>query len=250
MIFTMRRAVTCISSKVRGFHNSHHLAKKVPRNLKGRSKSSQEWIARQLNDPYVKLTQFQNYRARSAYKLLEIDDKYHILKPGNVVIDCGAAPGSWTQVAVKRVNATGQDDNSLKGQVISVDLKYFDPIEGAVTIHQSDFTLDATQEKIKKVMRKEKADVILSDMAPNASGLHTMDHENIIALCTSAFTFAHQVLRTNGTFLCKLWEGGLSGTFRKELSKSFRMVKIVKPDSSRKESAEMFFLARGFQKVK
>ncbi|XP_006818238.1 rRNA methyltransferase 2, mitochondrial-like [Saccoglossus kowalevskii] len=233
----------------RRFHRTTTVFKKSPTDLKGRSKSSQEWLSRQLNDPYVKRAQMGNYRARSAFKLIEIDDKYAILRPGSVVIDCGAAPGAWTQVTVERINAEGKDASHSKGQVISVDLKYFQPINGAVIIDQSDFTLESTQKLIFEQMQKNQADVIISDMAPNASGMHAMDHENIMVLCQAAFGFAKQVLRNNGIFLCKLWEGGQSGKFKKDLAKTFKTVKIVKPDSSRKDSAEMFFLARGFHRT-
>ncbi|XP_070581200.1 rRNA methyltransferase 2, mitochondrial-like [Ptychodera flava] len=247
MITSKRLVVDIGFLKFRRFHRASCLMK-MPKRVKVKSQSSKEWLSRQMSDPYVKIAKLEQYRARSAFKLIEIEEKYKILRPGDVVIDCGAAPGSWTQVAVERVNANGKDDDLPRGQVIAVDLLHIEPLDGAVSFDHSDFTSEKTQKMILEALQKPTADVILSDMAPNATGIHSMDHENIIELCSSVFEFAKQVLRINGILLCKLWEGGLSGAFRKDLSQSFKTVKIIKPHASRKDSAELYFLAKGFKK--
>ncbi|KAK7507242.1 hypothetical protein BaRGS_00001177 [Batillaria attramentaria] len=244
-----------ISSKVFGvfrckFSTGRALWGSKPRNLKGKKTSSQEWIKRQLSDPYVKRARTENYRCRSAFKLLEIDDKYRLLQPGGVVIDCGAAPGSWTQVAVERVLSSAQSENEtdkLKGLVIGIDLNHMTPIEGAFILHQSDFTALQTQEKIVKILGGRPVDLVLSDMAPRASGQKFMDHELIVELCFSVLRFGVTVLRPGGHLLCKLWQGGEQRKLESAMQSVFESVKVVKPDSSRSDSAEIFLLGRNLR---
>ncbi|GLV34573.1 Mitochondrial rRNA methyltransferase 2 [Carabus blaptoides fortunei] len=219
-------------------------------NLKGKSVSSQHWLTRHLKDPYVEKAKMMNYRCRSAFKLLEIDDKFSILKPGFVVIDCGAAPGSWTQVAINRVNADSNRINKPKGTVIAIDKLQIYPIEHASILGNSDFTAAETQQRLKMLLDNSLIDVVLSDMAPQASGIKVMDQENIINLCYSAFRFAVQMSTVNSTLLVKLWQGTGAPELERDLLKFYKTVRIVKPSSSRSDSAEIFLLARQFKGLK
>ncbi|CAH1389962.1 unnamed protein product [Nezara viridula] len=167
---------------VRSFYNSTKLHKKIPINLKGKSKSSQEWLIRQLKDPYVENARIKNYRSRSAFKLLEIDAKHKILCPGQCVIDCGAAPGGWTQVAVEKTNAALADKHAEQGFVVGIDRLQIFPIEGAVLLSGCDFREKSSHEKLHDALQGRKVDVVLSDMAPNATGIKTMDHDAIVSL--------------------------------------------------------------------
>ncbi|XP_033630974.1 rRNA methyltransferase 2, mitochondrial-like [Asterias rubens] len=232
----------------RYIHTSASLRKKTKIKMTGRTPSSQQWLIRQMKDPYVKQAQVDNYRARSAFKLLEIDARYQLLRPGHVVVDCGAAPGSWSQVAVERVNALGKDPTMPSGKVISVDLQHIEPIEGAILLPNADFTLSSTQSSILTLLNGQLVNTVVSDMAPNSTGVRSMDHDVIMELCRSALRFARKVLREDGNFLCKLWQGQDTGRLKEELTKGFRGVKVVKPDASRKESAEVFLLGRGFKR--
>jgi len=199
-----------------------------------------------MQDFYVKKAHEDNYRCRSAYKLIELDDKFHFLRPGRVIIDCGASPGSWTQVAVDRVltQKTGYWD----GLVIAVDLLEIDDIHGATILSRCDFTSATTQRQILSILPPAGADVIMSDMAPNASGNHTMSHEAILSLCESALDFGKSVLKPGGIFLCKLWDGYGTQDFIKTLEGNFSKVRKCKPQASRKESAEIYLYAESFKK--
>lgn len=208
--------------------------------------SSSRWLKRQQTDFYVKKALEDNYRCRSAYKLIELDDRFHFLRPGKVVIDCGASPGSWTQVAVNRVLSTKAGDQ--KGLVVAVDLLDIEDVHGSIIFSRSDFTDVATQRKILSILPSAGADVIMSDMAPNASGNHTMNHEAILHLCESAFVFGKAVLKPGGVFLCKLWDGYGTQDFVKMLEENFKLVKECKPQASRKESAELYLYAENFKK--
>ena len=191
------------------FHTTSVNYKVIPNNLKGKSTSSSSWLTRQLNDPYVTKARYERYRARSAFKLIEIDDKYKILNPGMIVVECGAAPGAWTQVLTKRLKLSdgekelevGEKSNSL---VVSIDCNPFPPVPGAITIANTDFTSTLAQGKILSALDGRKADLVCSDMAPNASGIKSVDHESIIQLSLTALQFALQVLQRNGTFLTKI----------------------------------------------
>ncbi|XP_787303.3 rRNA methyltransferase 2, mitochondrial [Strongylocentrotus purpuratus] len=245
--FVSSQSTQSMFSPTRSLHLSGVLRKKKP-GLKNKSHSSQQWINRHVNDPFVKQARADSYRARSAYKLLEIDSRYRLLKPGNTVIDCGAAPGSWTQMAVERTNSALQNPAKPRGIVIAVDLLHMQPIEGAIMLGQSDFTDPAVQERILGHLDKRLSDAVLSDMAPNATGIHAMDHEQIIALARTAMGFATKVLCENGHFLVKLWDGHDTGLLKRDLVESFRSVKILRPEASRKESSEIFLLAQGFKR--
>uniref|UniRef100_A0A0B7AWZ3 rRNA methyltransferase 2, mitochondrial n=1 Tax=Arion vulgaris TaxID=1028688 RepID=A0A0B7AWZ3_9EUPU len=211
--------------------------------------SSNQWLERQRRDIFVKQAGKENYRCRSAFKLLQINEKFHILKPGHIVIDCGAAPGSWCQVAAKHVNSTGGDASALRGSVIGIDLQYMSPIEGVYLLPAKDFTTETTQSKIKEILQNQLADVILSDMAPNATGLKSHNHEIIVSLCFSVLRFSLSVLKIGGTLLCKLWMGGDQQRLESAMRTVFDNVRVVKPDASRCDSSEIFLLARGFKNV-
>ncbi|CAE1248558.1 rlmE [Acanthosepion pharaonis] len=232
----------------RYFSSSSKLRKhsSKPHNLKGKSTSSQKWITRQLKDPYVKRAREESYRCRSAFKLVEIDDRFDLLRPGSVVIDCGAAPGSWTQVAVERVNAAGTAKSQKEGCVISIDKQFMVPVKGAITLATMDFTKGQTQNKVLEVLSGRKADIILSDMAPNTTGIRSMDHDLIIELCFSVLEFSRTVLRPDGALLCKLWQGHEQKELEQRLGDVFQTVKIIKPQASRGDSAEIFLLGKGY----
>ncbi|XP_069066038.1 rRNA methyltransferase 2, mitochondrial-like isoform X2 [Pleurodeles waltl] len=218
----------------------------------GKAKTGAEhrWLARQLKDPFVKAAHEQNYRCRSAFKLLEIDKKHHILCPGHIVVDCGAAPGAWSQVAVQRVNSAGLDSNASVGFVVGVDLQRITPLDGAFFLSNADITDPATQDKIKDILPWGMADVILSDMAPNATGVRDLDHRKIVGMCLTLVDLAHSILRPGGTLLCKLWDGSESTVLRNKLVQCFSSVKTLKPQASRKESSETFYLASFYQEQK
>jgi 23S rRNA (uridine2552-2'-O)-methyltransferase len=185
-------------------------------------------------------------RCRSAFKLLEIDQKYNILKPGSVVIDCGASPGSWTQIAVQKVNADNSMPKKPTGLVVGVDLLQIYPIENAIVIGNSDFTEPKTQEKIREHLKGRSIDCVLSDMAPNATGIRALDQENITNLCYAVVRFALQMSKVNASLLMKVWDNGDVPKLEKDLLQYYKSVKSVKPISSRNDSSEKFLLARNF----
>lgn len=205
------------------------------RTAKGRKTSSTKWLERQLNDPYVKKAQDDGYRSRAAYKLLEIDEKLHVLKPGVRVVDLGAAPGGWSQVALEKGCA----------KVVGLDLLPIDPIPGAELI-QMDFTDDEAPEKLMALLNGP-ADLVLSDMAPNTIGHKQTDHLRMMGLVEMAYDFATQVLVPNGTFIAKVFQGGAQNTLLAQIKKDFKTTKHIKPPSSRKESSEQFLIAEGFK---
>lgn len=207
---------------------------------KGRTVSSRAWLERQLNDPYVARAKSEGQRSRAAFKLAEIDDKYHLLKPGARVVDLGAAPGGWSQVAAKRVGAAGG-----RGRVVAIDLLDMEPLVG-VDFAQLDFLADDAPERIKAMLGGQ-ADVVLSDMAANATGHRKTDHLRIVALAEAAAEFAREVLAPGGTFLCKVLQGGTEGALLAQLKRDFAGVKHVKPAASRAASAELYLLATGFR---
>jgi 23S rRNA (uridine2552-2'-O)-methyltransferase len=207
---------------------------------KGRSLSSKLWLERQLNDPYVARAKREGFRSRAAFKLIEIDDKHRLLKPGARVVDLGAAPGGWSQVAAKRVGAA-----EGKGKVIAIDLLDMPAIPG-VAFAQIDFLDDAAPEKLV-AMLDGKADLVLSDMAANATGHRRTDHLKIVALVEAAADFARGVLRPGGAFLAKVIQGGTESELLASLKRDFASVKHVKPQASRSDSAELYVLAAGFR---
>ncbi|XP_043282499.1 rRNA methyltransferase 2, mitochondrial [Venturia canescens] len=234
-----------------GFHTCSILLRETPKNLKGKKPSSQHWLTRQLRDPYVEKAKQENYRCRSAFKLLEINERFGILRPGMTVVDCGAAPGSWTQVAVKKTNADGKDSEERKrGRVIAIDRLPICSIEGATVIGNTDFTEEKAQERLLGALEGKLADIVMSDMAPNATGVREMDHENIMKLAYAALKFALGITRTEGNFIAKVWDGDLANQLEKDLSCFYKSVKVVRPGATRSESAEKFMLARGFRGLK
>ncbi|KAM6904657.1 rRNA methyltransferase 2, mitochondrial [Xenentodon cancila] len=227
----------------RCFHSSISLMKK----LKSRTAAAQRWMQRQLRDPYVKASHERNFRCRSAFKLLEIDDKFGLLQPGMSVLDCGAAPGAWSQVAVQRVNAAGTDPGLPRGTVVGIDLLNIPPLHGARFLSRRDVTDPGAHAELQELLPCGRAHVILSDMAPNASGVGDMDHERLITMCLSLIDLAEEVLQPGGSLLCKYWDGGLTHQLQGKLSSLFGSVRTVKPDASRRDSAERYFLARMYR---
>lgn len=204
---------------------------------KRRSLSSKLWLERQLNDPYVARAKREGMRSRASYKLAEIDDRHRFLKHGARVLDLGAAPGGWSQLAAKRVGGTGR--------VVAIDLLDMEPIPG-VEFVQLDFLDRAAPDRLK-AMLGGPADVVLSDMAANATGHRRTDHLKIVALVEAAAAFAAEVLKPGGTFLAKVLQGGTEGTLLATLKRDFASVKHVKPAASRADSAELYVLASGFR---
>ncbi|XP_074137263.1 rRNA methyltransferase 2, mitochondrial [Sminthopsis crassicaudata] len=217
---------------------------------KGKTATEHLWLMRHLKDPFVKAAKVENYRCRSAFKLLEINEKYQIFRPGLRVLDCGAAPGAWSQVAVQKVNAAGTDPNSPAGFVLGVDLLHIFPLEGAIFLCSADVTDSRTFKKIQEQLPGQKADVILSDMAPNATGFRELDHQKLINMCLSLLNFASSILHPGGTFLCKFWDGGQRHFLQNRLEKEFQNVRTIKPVASRKESSEAYFLAKSYRGIK
>jgi 23S rRNA (uridine2552-2'-O)-methyltransferase len=220
------------------------------RSQKGRKLASKLWLERQLNDPYVARARREGLRSRAAFKLAEIDDKFHLLKPGGKVADLGAAPGGWSQVAAQRVGAMTEEgrpqaDMPGGGRVVAIDLLEMPAIPG-VDFLQLDF-LDAAAPDRLKALLGGPADVVLSDMAANATGHRKTDHLRIMALAEAAAMFAREVLRQGGTFLCKVLQGGTEAELLASLKRDFATVKHVKPVASRSDSAELYVLALGFR---
>ncbi|MGH6671815.1 MAG: RlmE family RNA methyltransferase, partial [Xanthobacteraceae bacterium] len=199
--------------------------------------SSRAWLERQINDPYVARAKREGFRSRAAYKLAEIDDKYRLLKSGARVVDLGAAPGGWSEIATRRVGAAGR--------VIALDILEIKPIAG-VEFLQLDFLDEAAPDRLK-AMLGGRADLVLSDMAANATGHRQTDHMRIMALAEAAAYFAREVLAPRGNFLCKVLQGGTEAALLAELKRDFATVKHVKPPASRTDSAELYLLAMGFR---
>jgi len=204
---------------------------------KRRTPSSRAWLERQIRDPYVARARREGFRSRAAYKLAEIDDQYRLLKPGSYVVDLGAAPGGWSEVAAKRIGTNGR--------IVAIDVLDMKPIAG-VEFLKLDF-LDETAPARLKVLLGGKADVVLSDMAANTTGHRQTDHLRIMALAEAAAHFAREVLKEGGSFLCKVLQGGTEAALLGELKRDFATVKHVKPPASRSDSAELYLLAKGFR---
>lgn len=210
-------------------------AKQKVRTAKGRTTASTKWLNRQLNDPYVQKAQMDGYRGRAAYKLLEINEKLDILQPGQTVIDLGAAPGGWCQIAAQ------------KGcKVIGLDLLEIDPIPD-VAFFRMDFMDDDAPDTLVGAAGGEKVDIVMSDMAPNTTGHKNTDHLRIMALVEAAYYFARDVLKQDGVFLAKVRQGGTEHELLAQMKKDFKTIKHIKPPSSRKESSETFVIAQGFR---
>lgn len=205
-----------------------------------KNKTSRAWVHDHLNDPYVQRAQADGYRARAAYKLLEIDDRDHLLKPGAVVVDLGSAPGSWCQVAVKRCGP--------KGRVLALDLLPMEAVAG-VDFVLGDFTEDRILAEFETRLERARVDVVLSDMAPNLSGVATVDQARSIHLCELALEFAVQHLKPDGHFLVKVFQGEGFMEYRKQLDAAFASVHVRKPKASRDRSAEVYLLGKGPRQV-
>jgi len=203
--------------------------------------SSQRWLERQLNDPYVAAAKREGWRSRAAFKLAEIDDKYRFLKPGKRVVDLGAAPGGWSQVAAERVQSVAG-----KGQVVAIDISEMEPLAGVEVLHL-DFMSEAAEDELKGRLREAGADVVLSDMAAPTTGHTRTDHLRIMGLAEAAAHFAIDVLSPGGTLLAKVLQGGTERELLDLLKRKFQTVRHVKPPASRADSAELYVLATGFR---
>lgn len=219
------------------------LAQRV-RTARGRTLSSTRWLERQLNDPYVIEARRLGYRSRAAFKLTQLDDRFHFLRPGKRVVDLGAAPGGWTQVAVARVKA-GEPGG---GKVVGIDIAEWEPVPGATHL-QHDFLDDAAPALLREALAGP-ADVVLSDMAAPATGHPQTDHLRIIALCEAALAFAQEVLAPGGAFVAKVFQGGAEKELLDALKRDFATVRHAKPPASRSESAETYVVAMGFRGAK
>ena len=207
------------------------------RSARRRKPSSAAWLSRQLNDPYVAAARRLGYRSRAAFKLIELDERFRLLRPGARVVDLGCAPGGWTQVAVARVGA--------RGAVVGVDVAEVTPIADAAILHA-----DIDEPAITAAILAELgdlADLVLSDLAPATTGHAATDHLRIIALAETAFTFAAQTLKSGGAFVAKVFQGGAEGELLAQLKKEFADVRHAKPPASRAESAETYVVAKGFR---
>ncbi len=204
---------------------------------KKRTSSSRQWLLRQLNDPFVAQAQKEGYRSRAAFKLIEIDDKFHILKPGACVVDLGAAPGGWSQVCTQRLGPNGV--------IVGLDLQEIKPLTG-VAFLQGDFTDDEVLETLLSRTHK-KVDAVLSDMAAPACGMQQVDHTRIMLLLEQVLDFCHKALAPGGAMVAKVLRGGTEHNLLKILKKDFAKVAHFKPKSSRQESAEMFVVCLGFR---
>lgn len=206
-----------------------------------KSHSSKQWLRRHVNDPYVQKSKREGYRSRSAYKLTEIDDRDKVLKPGQLVVDLGAAPGGWSQVAAKRVGKAGT--------VVAIDLLDMEPVPG-VTLIKGDFSRPSGLQAVEAALAGRKADVVLSDMAPNMSGIAVSDQARALGVAELARDFALLHLQPEGALLVKIFQGAGYDEYLMSLRKAFRKVVARKPDASRDESAEQFLLARGLKGLK
>lgn len=208
---------------------------------KGRTPSQQRWLRRQLNDPYVAAAREQGYRSRAAFKLAEIDERYHLLKRGMRVLDLGATPGGWSQVAAKKAGV----GEVASAAVLAVDINDMDALPG-VTFLKQDFLEEGAEERIREALGGAP-DAVLSDMAAPATGHRQTDHLRIMALCEAAAAFAMEILAPGGLFLCKVLQGGTERALLDELKRQFAVVRHVKPPASRADSAELYVLATGFR---
>jgi 23S rRNA (uridine2552-2'-O)-methyltransferase len=205
-----------------------------------RKLSSKLWLERQLNDPYVLRAKREGFRSRAAFKLKEIDDKYKLLKPGMAVVDLGAAPGGWSQIAATKVGAVNG-----KGKVVAIDLLEMPEIPG-VTFSQMDFLADDAPEKLR-AMLGGGADLVMSDMAANTTGHRKTDQLRIVGLVETAAAFACEVLNPGGAFLAKVFQSGADAALLAQLKRDFTTIRHVKPAASRQDSSERYLLATGFR---
>ncbi|XP_073974193.1 mitochondrial rRNA methyltransferase 2 [Rhodnius prolixus] len=238
-------AINCFQKRCISLFSFHFKESHIK--LKGKSKSSQEWLLRHLKDPYVEKAKMGNFRCRSAFKLLEIDNKYKLLHPGQCILDCGAAPGSWTQVAVSKSNSDGKGTTKPRGMVIAVDILPILPVEGALVLGRTDLSSEEGLDRVKLALNGRLVDVLLSDMAPNATGVKEADHDSIIHLAYAVVRFGLGVSRTGASLLLKIWDGRSSTQLTNDISRFYNKVKRVKPFASRTNSAELYVLATDFK---
>jgi 23S rRNA (uridine2552-2'-O)-methyltransferase len=203
-----------------------------------KSQSSKQWLRRHVNDPYVQRSKREGYRSRSAYKLTEIDEKDRILRPGQVVVDLGAAPGGWSQVVAKRLGNAGL--------LVAIDILPMEPVPGAVVL-EADFTSKRGLDAVQSALSGRRIDVVLSDMAPNMSGISMSDQARSMYLAELARDFSQLHLKPDGAFLVKIFQGAGYDDYLKSLRRAFQKVVVRKPDASRDESAEQYLLARGLK---
>ncbi len=208
---------------------------------RSRTVSSTRWLPRQLNGPFVIEAKRQGYRSRAAFKLVQLDDRFHFLRPGKRVVDLGAAPGGWTQVAVQRVKAL----DPRGGKVVGIDILEWAPIAGAIVLTH-DFLDDAAPQILKDALGGP-ADIVLSDMAAPTTGHPPTDHARIVHMCEVALEFALEVLAPGGTFVAKVFKGGTERALLDLMKKSFEQVRHAKPPASRAESAETYVVAMGYR---
>jgi len=226
-------------SRMDATSGSRQMVVKV-KTAKQRSTSSTLWLQRQLNDPYVSEARRLGYRSRAAFKLAQLDEKFHILAKGKRVVDLGCAPGGWCQVAVERVGPTGK--------VVGIDYLEMPPVEGATHI-MLDFLDDSAPDRLKELL-DGPADVVLSDMAAPTTGHHATDHIRVMALAETAYEFATEVLTNGGTFIAKVFQGGTEKTLLDRLKRDFDKVGHAKPSASRADSSEVYVVAMGYRKAK
>jgi 23S rRNA (uridine2552-2'-O)-methyltransferase len=206
-----------------------------------RTASSQRWLERQLNDPYVAAAKREGFRSRAAFKMAEIDDKYQLLKPGKRVVDLGAAPGGWSQIAAERTQSVAG-----KGQVVAIDISEMEALAGVEIVHL-DFMDENAEERLKALLRDRGADVVLSDMAAPTVGHTRTDHLRIMGLAEAAAAFACDVLSPGGAFVAKVLQGGTERELLDILKRQFTTVRHVKPPASRADSAELYVVATGYR---
>jgi 23S rRNA (uridine2552-2'-O)-methyltransferase len=211
---------------------------------KKKHRSNREWIERHLADPYVKRSVQEGYRSRAAYKLMEIDDKDRLLRPGAVIVDLGAAPGSWTQVIRERLSRNGK----ASGRVLALDILPMDPLPD-VEVILGDFREEAVEQELERKLEGGKVDAVLSDMAPNLSGIAAADAARSLLLAELALDFAVKHLKPDGVFLVKAFQGSGHSQYVERLKRSFRSVAVRKPAASRESSAEVYLLARGLREA-
>jgi 23S rRNA (uridine2552-2'-O)-methyltransferase len=219
-----------------GHTGARPLAVRV-KSARRRRPSSTEWLARQLNDPFVAESQRLGYRSRAAFKLIQLDERFHLVSPGDRVLDLGCAPGGWTQIAVQRAGAAGR--------VVGIDLNPTDPVPGATAL-TGDFRDPEMAARLRDALGGP-ADLVLSDMAAPATGHAATDHLRVVALAEDAFALAETMLKPGGALVAKVFQGGAEGDLLAALKRAFREVRHAKPPASRAESAETYVVAKGFR---
>lgn len=214
---------------------SRNKAKTRVKSARGRKNSSTRWLQRQLNDPYVNRAQKEGYRGRAAFKLIELNEKLDFLKSGMTIVDLGSAPGGWSQVAAQ-----------YGARIVAIDLLDMDELPG-VDFIKMDFMDNDAPDQLKAMLDGEKADVVMSDIAPNTIGHKQTDHLRIMAVVEAAYLFATEVLKPDGLFIAKVFQGGAENTLMAEMKKTFKTVRHMKPPASRKDSSEQYLVASGFR---